>query len=637
MPDGDEVPHLVDLQQPANEAELRNGANNQYWLYTRRNPTNHQLMRHNDANSVRNSYYNSHLPIKVIVHGWNSKGSSSMNPKIRDAFFAIDDFNVIVVDWGRAASGFYTTSVRAVPSVGQHLGHFLNWLIGNFGGNWSNVHLIGFSLGAHVVGNAGRTVGRRPARITGLDPAGPQWGGNRNALNRNDGVYVETIHTDGGLLGIFDPIADADFYPNGGRNSQPGCWNSVCSHGRAHGLFAASIRYDHFIGRQCSNLNEARNNRCNGRHHRMGNAYLDKRGYGLFGLSTGDRHNNKYKKLTSLNTVFLADMKLFVALSVLVALANGVTVPSTPGDNSHYVEGVSRYIWMPDGDGVPHLVDLQEPANEAELRNGANNQYWLYTRRNPTNHQLLRHNDANSVRNSNYNARLHTKVIVHGWNSKGSSGMNPMIRDAFLAIGDFNVIVVDWGRAASGIYSTSVRAVPGVGQHLGNFLNWLIGNFGGNWNNVHLIGFSLGAHVVGNAGRTVGRRPARITGLDPAGPQWGGNGNALNRNDGVYVETIHTDGGLLGIFDPIADADFYPNGGRNSQPGCMTSVCSHSRAYELFAASIRYDRFVGRQCSNLNEARNNRCNGGQHRMGNAYLGKRGRGLFGLATGGNWPF
>lgn len=53
-----------------------------------------------------------------------------------------------------------------------------------------------------------------------------------------------------------------------------------------------------------------------------------------------------------------------------------------PGDNSHYVEGESRYVWIPDGEGVPHLVDLDEPIDEDVLngRNGANNQYWLFTR-----------------------------------------------------------------------------------------------------------------------------------------------------------------------------------------------------------------------------------------------------------------
>lgn len=57
-------------------------------------------------------------------------------------------------------------------------------------------------------------------------------------------------------------------------------------------------------------------------------------------------------------------------------------IDSVPRDNSHYVAGESQYIWMPDGDGVPHLVDLHEPADESVLstRNGANNVYWLFTR-----------------------------------------------------------------------------------------------------------------------------------------------------------------------------------------------------------------------------------------------------------------
>ncbi|CAH2069008.1 unnamed protein product, partial [Iphiclides podalirius] len=332
-------------------------------------------------------------------------------------------------------------------------------------------------------------------------------------------------------------------------------------------------------------------------------------------------------------------MKVLVVVLSLTALCSSAPYDSIPGDNSDYIEGVSRYIWIPDGEGVPQLVDLEEPVDTELLnsRNGANNQYWLFTRRNPTSAQIIQNGNVNSIRNSNYNGNRPLKVIVHGWNSNGNSEVNPLVRDAFLAVQDVNVIVVDWRALANSNYVTAANGVPGVGQFLGNFLIWLLNNGGGNWNNVHLIGFSLGAHVVGNAGRTAGGRPRRVTGLDPAGPRWGGNNQALNRNSGVYVECIHTDGGLLGIFDPIGDTDFYPNGGRNAQPGCWISTCSHSRAYQLYASSVRTNHFVGRRCNNLNQAQNNQCSGATLNMGNGILNKSGTGLYGLRTGDRWPF
>lgn len=114
-----------------------------------------------------------------------------------------------------------------------------------------------------------------------------------------------------------------------------------------------------------------------------------------------------------------------------------------------------------------------------------------------------------------------------------------------------------------------------------------------------------------------------FTGLDPAGPGWGSNSNALNRNSARYVEAIHTDGNILGLMAAIADADFYPNGGRHPQPGCSLSTCSHSRAHELFASTIRHNRFTGRQCSNLNQAQQSNCSGSTLNMGNAVINKSG--------------
>ncbi|XP_022821904.1 pancreatic lipase-related protein 2-like [Spodoptera litura] len=334
------------------------------------------------------------------------------------------------------------------------------------------------------------------------------------------------------------------------------------------------------------------------------------------------------------------NMKSIVVLTALAALCSGHIIRDTPVDNSHYVEGVSRYVWMPDAEGNSVLVDLDEPVDEEVLnaaRNGANNQYWLFTRSNRHNAQVITHNNVNSIRNSNYNGNRPLKVIVHGWNNNGNTEMNPLITRAFLDVMDCNVIVVDWRAAANSAYSTAADAVPSVGQHLGDFLTWLIRNGGGNWNQVHLVGFSLGAHVVGNAGRRVGNQPARITGLDPAGYRWHNNANRLAAGNGRYVEAIHTDGHGLGIMNPSGHADFYPNGGKNFQPGCWTSYCSHGRATELFAATVRHNHLIGRQCPNIWEAELGTCNGASLHMGNALLNKRGNGLYALRTGSSAPF
>ncbi|CAH2050166.1 unnamed protein product, partial [Iphiclides podalirius] len=168
---------------------------------------------------------------------------------------------------------------------------------------------------------------------------------------------------------------------------------------------------------------------------------------------------------------------------------------------------------MPDGEGVPHLVDLHEEPDEDVLRKptGVNNQYWLYTRSNPDTAQNITHGDEDSIRNSFYNGSKALAVTVHGWISNGNSDMNTLITSAFLDVLDTNVIVVDWSNLASSNYISATYGVPSVGEYLGNFLVWLIDTAGGDWNRVHLVGFSLGAHVVGAAGRTARGLAARVT------------------------------------------------------------------------------------------------------------------------------
>ncbi|XP_045501174.1 pancreatic lipase-related protein 2-like isoform X1 [Colias croceus] len=328
-------------------------------------------------------------------------------------------------------------------------------------------------------------------------------------------------------------------------------------------------------------------------------------------------------------------MKVFILLfSVAV-----YTVFAVPFENE---KQYGRFIEIPGGDGQMHLVDLEAEPDVEFLneiaRNPANNQYFLYTRRNPRVSQTLTINNANSIRNSNFNANRPTIVIVHGWLSNRNTNPNPTVRNAYLDKSDVNVIVMDWRRLAMRDYVTAANGVPAVGRGLGQFLQFLNQVTGAPFTSMHLIGFSLGAHLVGNAGRQLGGRAARVTGLDPAGPLWTLSTNRLRASDGVYVEAIHTDGGTggLGIGSRVADADFFPNGGR-SQPGCATSLCNHNRAWELFASTVTRNHLEGRQCTSMTQVTYNTCRGSTLRMGNDDLNKRGSGIYRLDTARRYPF
>ncbi|CAH0758113.1 unnamed protein product [Diatraea saccharalis] len=287
--------HLVDLETEPDYKVLadiqRNPANNQYILFTRQNPENGQSLVMNDAESIRNSFYNPRVPTVVVTHGWLSGQNTNINPTIRDAYLETSDVNVIILDWRRLAISNYVTAVRGVPGVGRGLGQFIKFLIETTGADINEFHLIGFSLGAHVVGNAGRELEGKVARITGLDPGGLLWNDNDERLDPTDGVYVEAIYTARNATGlrIGVVVGDAEFFPNGGF-SQPGCSNPLCNHNRAYELFSSTIKRNHLVGNLCESYLELTLNACHGRPMHMGNDDLRKTGYGMYRLNTGERY-----------------------------------------------------------------------------------------------------------------------------------------------------------------------------------------------------------------------------------------------------------------------------------------------------------------------------------------------------------
>lgn len=82
-------------------------------------------------------------------------------------FFCQDDFNVIIVAWGKGATApNYNQAVSNTRMVGTQLRLIIDMMV-RAGGKVGDMHLIGHSLGAHTAGYTGRLLHGRLGRITG--------------------------------------------------------------------------------------------------------------------------------------------------------------------------------------------------------------------------------------------------------------------------------------------------------------------------------------------------------------------------------------------------------------------------------------------------------------------------------------
>lgn len=143
------------------------------------------------------------------------------------------------------------------------------------------------------------------------------------------------------------------------------------------------------------------------------------------------------------------------------------------------------------------------------------------------------------------------------------------MKNSYLVRGDFNVIVVDWSSVSSPYYQYARNRVGTTGIAVSKFIDWL----GIAFDTLHLVGYDLGAHVAGIAGKnTLRGKVNRIVGLDPARPLFNENasGYRLSVGDATLVEVFHSNGGQLGIFSRMGDIDVYINNGR-AQPECAGS------------------------------------------------------------------
>lgn len=171
-------------------------------------------------------------------------------------------------------------------------------------------------------------------------------------------------------------------------------------------------------------------------------------------------------------------------------------------------------------------------------------------------------------------------------------------------------------------------------------------HFNVNLENIHMVGFGLGAQIAGLAGQNVfqhcGEKVSRITALDPAGILFAEStpdNEKLSPDDANYVEGLHTNVDTYGYGPPCGHVDYYPNGGK-IQPGCNITdkMCSHSRAYKLIPEMwlpIENQELLILKCQNLNFISLDSCRWQSAKMGE--LGQQPKGLYYVETNDKTPF
>ncbi|XP_051160870.1 pancreatic triacylglycerol lipase-like [Leptopilina boulardi] len=269
----------------------------------------------------------------------------------------------------------------------------------------------------------------------------------------------------------------------------------------------------------------------------------------------------------------------------------------------------------------------------------------LYTLEIWKNYEILQFNNSDSLKKSHFNTKRPTRFITHGYLTSGNGPSCTVIRDAFMKRTNSNVIVVDWSPASQESYLLARLLVPPIGMHVGEMISFLEDN-GMNASTTALIGHSLGAHVMGIAGKTAKKRVKYLVGLDPAMPlfRFVEPEERIAIGDADFVEIIHTDAGILGFPENIGDFDFYPNGGM-FQPGCenddllYTAACSHSRAYMYFAESIEnpLHPFFSLNCENYSAFKYNVCSPHVDIMGAMKQSSNHSGSYYLNTNSEPPF
>lgn len=167
-----------------------------------------------------------------------------------------------------------------------------------------------------------------------------------------------------------------------------------------------------------------------------------------------------------------------------------------------------------------------------------------------------------------------TKILLNGWTQTAHDEVILGLVNAYLSRYDCNVITVEYVNISNTQYSQAYCNAQKGAKMMTDFFCKVHNEGYFDLGKVHMVGFSLGAQIIGLIGQGVqqkcNQKVDRLTGLDPAGPIYQNQDISmrLDKSDAKFVDVIHSNMGMFGYYGSMGHVDFFPNCG-TSQPGCF--------------------------------------------------------------------
>ena len=170
-----------------------------------------------------------------------------------------------------------------------------------------------------------------------------------------------------------------------------------------------------------------------------------------------------------------------------------VEVPEPPSSSSKADDYNITYVRDENGNISKIQVNKvkNEPVPFFSVKNDV--RFELFTYKNPTEPQILIHNNQTSVKLSNFSWKRPTRILIHGWYSEGL--LTPRFADAYLVKGKHrvNFIAVNWQKGSDVYnYYNARHRVQEMAEHVARFIDFMADRAGLQLDRLTIVGHSLG-------------------------------------------------------------------------------------------------------------------------------------------------